>query len=91
MSSLICMSYLGGGVPGFHGFLRGCFSITQSSFGCASRIYSPAERSTAPPNSPYVPRCELNRLYSSTDASISDFRMETLSTLMPIGRCFSRA
>ncbi len=40
---------------------------------------------------PYPSRRELNRRYSSTDASISDFRMETLSTLMPIGKCFSRA
>ena len=40
---------------------------------------------------PYRPRCELNRRYSSTDASISDFRMETLSTLMPMGKRFSRA
>jgi hypothetical protein len=40
---------------------------------------------------PYSRRRELNRRYSSTDASISDFRMETLSTLMPMGKCFSRA
>lgn len=37
------------------------------------------------------PRRELNRRYSSTDASISDFRMDTLSTLMPMGKRFSRA
>lgn len=40
---------------------------------------------------PHRSRCERNRRYSSTDASISDFRMETLSTLMPIGKRFSRA
>jgi hypothetical protein len=39
----------------------------------------------------YCPRRELNFRKSSTDASTSDLRMETLSTLMPIGRCFSRA
>ncbi len=39
----------------------------------------------------YRVRCELNRRNSSTDASISDLRMETLSTLIPIGKRFSRA
>ncbi len=41
--------------------------------------------------SAYRARCELNRRNSSTDASISDLRMETLSTLMPMGKRFSRA
>jgi hypothetical protein len=40
---------------------------------------------------PHLSRRELNRRYSSTDASISDLRMETLSTLIPIGKRLSRA
>ena len=54
-----------------------CSAAGRSTVGCATM--------------PYGPRRELNRRKSSTDASTSDLRMETLSTLMPIGKRFSRA
>ena len=72
-----------------HAGVDGCGRYSDTSFRWASRVM--LQRLVGQRTEPHRSRCELNRRYSSTDASISDFRMETLSTLIPIGKRFSRA
>lgn len=74
-----------------NGELVGIAAAVLRPGSAARRQVGPLHRLVGQRTAPYRPRCELNRRYSSTDASISDFRTEMLSTLMPMGKPFSRA